>query len=290
MSVVQLAQGSDEWKAWRREGLGSSDVSAALGLSRWKAPMRLWEEKTGLVPEDEPVGEFIAIGTALESGIRNLAARNLGVSISPGACHMHDKFPWLRASTDGMTEERFPAIVECKNITSYTSWRWGSEDLGECPPEYRVQVLHQLMVTGAPFGWLVALISGSEIRCYRIERDREAFNRLFSALKRFWERVETKKPPAIDETEASRDYLKRRYPSPADTIREATPKEVLLMDDLRLARLAVRDAKKVEALLANRMVETIGNDSGIRGGSEKVTYKPNVNGVKSLRCPNQWSK
>lgn len=287
---LDLQQRTDEWKAWRRGGIGSSDASAAVGLSRWKDIHQLWAEKTGAIEEQDVVGEFIELGNDLEDGIRRAAVRHLGVEIEPGGCYQHGRFDWLRASIDGLTANADKAIVECKLVTINTFWRWGSEASGEVPAEYRCQILEQLMVTGAPYAWLVALIAGSEIRIYKIKRDREAFDQLFAGLKRFWENVQSNTPPPIDETQGARDYMARRWPSPENTIREATPEEIVKMDDLRLARMARKDAETVEGLAANTMIEAIGDLSGIRNGSEKVTFKPDKNGRKSLRCPRQWGK
>ncbi len=37
----------------RRGRLGCSEIAAAMGLSPWKTPLRLWEEKTGAVERAE---------------------------------------------------------------------------------------------------------------------------------------------------------------------------------------------------------------------------------------------
>ena len=43
-----------QWLELRRQSLGGSDISAALGLNRWRSPMEVWAEKAGLpLPRQE---------------------------------------------------------------------------------------------------------------------------------------------------------------------------------------------------------------------------------------------
>ncbi len=57
MSAVRLVStktmSREEWLQWRNRGIGSSDAPVAVGVSRYKAPLELWLEKTGRKePED----------------------------------------------------------------------------------------------------------------------------------------------------------------------------------------------------------------------------------------------
>ena len=42
-----------EWLAWRRKGVGGSDVAAALGLSPYRTARELYYDKIGVVPAVE---------------------------------------------------------------------------------------------------------------------------------------------------------------------------------------------------------------------------------------------
>lgn len=39
--------GRDEWLGVRKQGIGSSDAAAAVGLNPYKSQLELWLEKTG---------------------------------------------------------------------------------------------------------------------------------------------------------------------------------------------------------------------------------------------------
>lgn len=54
----------EEWLQERRRGLGGSDITAILGLSEYKTPYAVWEEKVlGVIP---PENEFMKAGKKLE--------------------------------------------------------------------------------------------------------------------------------------------------------------------------------------------------------------------------------
>lgn len=46
-TIVQLAQGSPEWLAYRLHKFNASESAAVLGVSPWQTPYQLWLQKTG---------------------------------------------------------------------------------------------------------------------------------------------------------------------------------------------------------------------------------------------------
>ncbi|MCH4874758.1 hypothetical protein EQV93_17170 [Pseudomonas sp. TMW22091] len=74
----------EDWLAVRKQGIGSSDAAAAVGLNPYKSQLELWLEKTGrdislpkIDPQDgddDPLGSFVFRTTGFNS-IRTLAAR-----------------------------------------------------------------------------------------------------------------------------------------------------------------------------------------------------------------------
>ena len=50
----------EDWLNVRRQGIGSSDAAAAVGLNPYKSQLELWLEKTGrdgLLPKTDPLDE-----------------------------------------------------------------------------------------------------------------------------------------------------------------------------------------------------------------------------------------
>lgn len=75
----------DEWLAWRRKGVGGSDVAAALGLSPYRTARELYYDKIGVVPavegEDKSTLGELALRkpSDLEWYVKNYSGRNLAL-------------------------------------------------------------------------------------------------------------------------------------------------------------------------------------------------------------------
>lgn len=132
---VKLEQGTQEWHQWRDQGIGSSDASALMGFF---GGMARKEAQKDMAPNAR-----MARGTALEPHARMLFTELTGVWVRPG-CFQHKQYPFMRASLDGISEDR-KLMVEIKS----PSWKVHSQALrGTVVDYYRPQCQHQLFVMG----------------------------------------------------------------------------------------------------------------------------------------------
>lgn len=146
MKIINLEQGSHEWKQWRRNGLGGSDIANLMGLSPFEdaTPEFLFREKVEGLERDTNFS--MRRGTSLEPVARRSLEKMLGASYTP-ICVEHDKQPWMKASLDGCNFDNFRSeIVEIK-CPKYTVHDYVLSGL--CPDYYAVQCQWQLLVTGA---------------------------------------------------------------------------------------------------------------------------------------------
>lgn len=144
-----LAQGTDAWKQWRRDGIGGSDAATILGLSPFEDATipNLFREK--VEGWERPQNFAMKQGTRLEPTAR-LAYQRLLSCVAPPACVEHEQAPWMRVSLDGLCSnhaaidpERW--ILELK----VPGWEPHSTALaGEVPDYYVPQCQWQLLVTG----------------------------------------------------------------------------------------------------------------------------------------------
>ena len=143
MLVVDHQEGTDEWRAWRHGGVGSSDAAAIVGLSRYGDARALWERKRR--PPERPADDLrLARGRALEPEARRAVAAFLGVDLAPRCCQ-HERHPELRASLDGWSEALgLPVEIKCPS-----RGRHAEALAGTIPRRFVPQCLHQLIVTGA---------------------------------------------------------------------------------------------------------------------------------------------
>lgn len=141
MKTVNYTQGSPEWLAWREDGIGASEVPAVLGLSPHVTRARLLDQKVRLT-QSAPNPAMLR-GQALEDTARRLYEDVTGSAISPACCE-HPRYPWLRASLDGVTFDRSHLVeIKCPNMADHLA-----AVAGEVPKHYYAQVQAQMLVTG----------------------------------------------------------------------------------------------------------------------------------------------
>ena len=83
--LESLRQNSNDWRDWRRGGLGSSDAPVVMGDSRWMMPRTLWEIKTRRSEEPERDNLSDPLGAQARSGgtggLRSGDRRNHGAAL-----------------------------------------------------------------------------------------------------------------------------------------------------------------------------------------------------------------
>ena len=138
----------DEWLAWRRKGVGGSDVAAALGLSPYRTARELYYDKIGVVPavEGEDKSITFEIGHLLEDVVAKIFAKKTGLSVfQDQKMFQHPLFPFMLADVDRFIH--LPngdiGILECKTAHYDTKYLWAN---GAVPRHYELQVKHYMAV------------------------------------------------------------------------------------------------------------------------------------------------
>lgn len=187
--------------AERQLGLGGSDAAVALGLSRWKDPLTLYEEKRG-EREPEPANWEMERGNAMEPLILRWYAEHEGVAVREieTLIHPDPKLAFLRSNVDGINERG--RLVEAKSA----DWPhgWGEPGTDEIPEEHFLQVQHYLTVGRAlgiikePIADVPVWISASnhKRRLYHVEEDLALREMLVDGLAEFWSCVKEGRPPS----------------------------------------------------------------------------------------------
>lgn len=114
MKIVDVAQGSQEWLAWRREGITGTDMPAIMKESPYRTPLMVWREKLGiLAPEDLSDNPMVLRGKRCEAANRRLAETLLGGEFLLPYCLEDEDEPLFRYSSDGVSEQSI--LVEIKS-------------------------------------------------------------------------------------------------------------------------------------------------------------------------------
>lgn len=184
--------GSDEWKAQRRTGVGSSDAPV-LCLGEWfgRSALETWLSKVhGHEPE---VNNDMRMGSVMEDTIARIAAEQEGWTIRTIPTIRSVEFPWQLANLDRViTGLEVP--LEIKKARFGRDWGRGREDV---PVGYYFQVQHQMAVFGANRCFLAVLIGGADLRVYEIEARPEIQARIRQVEFGFWTHVLDRTPPPV---------------------------------------------------------------------------------------------
>ena len=248
MATEFLFKTRNEWLEGRRTlGIGSSDAPAILGISRYKSAFQLYLEKRGLESASKQENEQIAWGNLLEEPIAQRFAEETGRDVrnprEPGIWRIERSVDvdFMVAAVD--RTQRDPqtiardgeGILEIKNAHFFVGKTW--LDTQEPPPEFQVQLQHQLVVTGARWGSIAALIGGCRFVWADVPRDEEFIELLIQAEAEFWKRLTDGNPPDPDGTDATKKAIDRLF------TRETSGQIIGLPPDIIDAHIELQDAK-----------------------------------------------
>jgi putative phage-type endonuclease len=144
--IVNLEQRSEEWKKWRLEGIGASDMPAILGKSPYTSKRELFEIKKVERGENK-LDDFIMIkADCAEQDFKAKIHEMLKIDFTP-VCVESLENPRFKASLDGLNEKE-GKILEVKYAgEDYVNLLKKNKSLS-VREDHLVQIQFQLLVTG----------------------------------------------------------------------------------------------------------------------------------------------
>jgi len=206
-----------EWLAWRRNGIGGSDIAAILGHSSWASPWSLWAEKTGLYTPPDHMTERQQIGLDLEAAIAGMFHRKTGLYVTGEQTWIERPRDdeWARCTVDGVVSEgpNAPSIAELLGgFEAKTDGRFSWPD--GIPIAYQCQGQWNMWVTGLPRWWFAVLHAGFRFEVYELEADHEDMCHIVAAARSFWhDHVLTGVPPETDGHDATLAAIAEAWPT-----------------------------------------------------------------------------
>ncbi len=275
----------EDWLSVRRNGIGSSDAAAAVGLNPYKSQLALWMEKTGRDDLFAPIdvnddSTPVYWGSLLEPIVAASYAKRTGNRVRKvNAVLQHPDHPWMLANLDrevvGVPEVQ---ILECKTagVQGARLWKDGV-------PEYVVlQVQHQLAVTGKRAADVAVLIGGQDLQIHRIKRDDVLIERLIHLEEVFWGYVQSDIAPPVDGSDSADQALRRLYPNDVGSIVDFSQDLEMsaAFSDLVAVRQTLDTQTKLEALLKQRIQQRMGDASKAVFETGDVTWRRSKDGVE----------
>lgn len=190
MRVVNLQQGTLEWREWRRGGIGGSDVAAILGLSPFENATRADLLREKLTGEQRETNFSMRRGTRLEPIARRMYEDRTGINWPP-LCGEDEHLGWPKVSLDGINDDWSEIVeIKCANWKVHELWLHGL-----VPDYYLVQMQWQMMIVGCSRCHAVCFNNGSKfppsahLAYTVVVADAERQAELLQAAEEFWNEV-----------------------------------------------------------------------------------------------------
>ena len=272
---MQLTQEQERqvWLSERRRGLGGSDVAAILGLSKYRTPLDIYNDKLGLAPE-RPLNSAMMAGVMLEDTVARWYMAETGRKvIKDNQMRTHKSIPFLLANLDRVilpvAEHKGRGVLEVKTAGQWAAANWENEP----PVEYVLQIQHYFDVTGYEWGEFAVLIGGQEFRRYFQERDQTIIDMKNELLVKFWnENVIAQVPPQPINSEDLQKYVKAK----SGKIIEAVIENEQTIKELRVIKAQIKELEAQKDNLEERIKLLMGDAEILEYmGQTLCTWKAN---------------
>lgn len=185
--AIEIIRHKDDaaWKAYRAQGIGSSEVGTILGVNKWQTPYALWLQKTGQAPAT-PQNIAMRVGHELEAFVAQLYEEKTGNIVDKATegnwSVRNDIRPYTIASPDRICVSKADGhkiLLECKTTQT-------AVDYDNIPPYWFCQVQYLLACSGMEDGAIAWLVGNHDFGTKRIVRDENFQQWMFERLDKFW--------------------------------------------------------------------------------------------------------
>jgi putative phage-type endonuclease len=183
----------------RATSIGASEMSALLGLNRYKTAWDIWAAKTGKLPPDDDVDNDAAtIGRLMERHLIDRAEESTGIKFRRNVIKRHKELP-ISCEHDGLA---MGAKTGCE-AKAVNDAGWGEPGTDQVPDYIQVQCQQQMMVSNLSRIVLPTLLFGFNRRFadYEVLPSKDLQDLIAETAIRFWEyNVKRDIPPDVAPT------------------------------------------------------------------------------------------
>lgn len=262
--VGELVAITPEQREARRTSIGSSDIAAILGIHPSLSAADVWATKMFDVEDHEHKPDWFEVGDALEPGIVQWVADQLGQGVEQSPETIR-KEPIFHANLDGRLDDG--NLVEAKTGNSEG---WGEPGTDEVPAHVMAQVQWQMFLADAEITYVGAALAsdyGIRLRLYEVRRDEKIITALRQRAVDWWETHITQHQRPGD-TPPKLELLKRvrREPGSRVHVDEMLIEAYVQADrDQKKANAAVKRAKAA-------LIEAMKEGESTMSDKYEVTY------------------
>lgn len=238
MNVVELEQGTEDWKRWRLDHFTASDAAAMMGEHPYKTRNQLLIEKATGATQD--VSEFTQRlfdrGHEAEARAREIVQHELGEELFP-LVGTWDEWEKIAASFDGVSLSGL--VWECKLMNQQL------REATEIPDWYRWQLEQQLMVADQDTAWFTAYdLDTGDIKTWQYTSSDETREQLCLGWERFEIQLREFDPSTLEVVDVSQEaefaLAESKYLVAQSALDEAKQKH----DEAREALLSLANGRR----------------------------------------------
>lgn len=194
----------EEWLAYRRQGIGGSDVAAILGISPFRTARDIYYDKLNIADVEPDEGNWVAMemGHLLEDLVAKIFQKKTGYKIYQiKKMFQHPKYPFMLADVDYFVtlSDGSTAILEIKTTNYNARDNWWLDGKETVPVYYESQGRHYMAVMDMDRVFFCCLYGNTEdeVIIREIKRDMAYEEEMIYLEEEFWQnRVKAQIPPA----------------------------------------------------------------------------------------------
>jgi putative phage-type endonuclease len=268
----------------RRRYLGASEIAAVMGLDKWRTPLDVFQEKTG-ISQPFAGNKHTERGNRLEAIAAEMFTEITGRKLMRKTSGLeHPDYPFIRGHIDRIiVGEQAIAEIKCPSIAAYRKYQ--REGL---PESMVIQMQIYLGLTGYKSGtWLIFCADAWDLATFEIEFDQAIYDAAVKAAVEFWKNTANGIAPTPSTEE--KGELKLQIERIAAQGNEGGL--VVYRDDetftaraqaLSEAISLKRDAEELFEIAKKDILDAVENECGIyEGGGLRVYYTESA-GRKTL--------
>jgi len=259
----------------RRKGIGGSDISAILGLSKYSSPYDVWRQK--VLDERIEENEFMTAGKYLEQGIADRFADATGFEVVKPDFEMawSKEYPIFFGSADRIViSDKGKSILEIKSTQLW---------IEEMMPEWVVQSQYYAGLLKYNNCFNAWLIRGFKFDYRELEADKEIFEMCIAKGTEFWNNYVIPKiePPPIN----SQDIINLYYGKLNGKSITATPEIQKYITELKIIMAQKKDYKEKEETKKEQLKMIMQDAEYLLDsvGKELITWKANEGGSRVFK-------
>lgn len=179
----------------RSKGIGLSEMAAALGVSLWKTPLRLWAEKTGRLPiPDLSDTDEVEMGLELENIMARWFTKKTGFAVRKDRrTFYHPNYPFIYGHIDRRVVKQ-DAVLEIKTMGVWQAKKWEGINI---PIDYVIQLNGYLGLLEKSIGYFAYCVGGQRRYLKQIQFDKELYEKSIEGGVNFWENFVLKDIPPV---------------------------------------------------------------------------------------------